>query len=107
MSKLNKKNKGKMPEFPAPPKEDGINSGKEKPKKLKLTKEQLDQAKIQQQQEITMQQQELLQNPGIFRLNLLNLITKQNDISIELGQSIVDELKNVTKALQNLADDPK
>ena len=84
------------------------NSGKEeKPKTANLTKEQLQMKEEQKQQEIQqkiLQQQEMLQNTGIFRLNLLNEITRQNDIFIELGQSLLVEIKGIKVALEKLED---
>jgi len=80
------------------------NSGKEeKPKIEELKKEVERKKKLEIQQQI-YQQQEMLQNPGIFRLNLLNEVTKQNNIFIELGQSLLDEMKGIRVALEKLED---
>lgn len=95
----------KIPKFPKAPEKDGGKSGKEK--KTELTKEQKN---LQVRQEI-LQQQEMLNNNGIYRLNRLDLITMQNnliakqtDTFIELGQHLLDEVKGCKEALQKLAE---
>lgn len=86
------KKKEKMPIFPDPPKKDGGEGNSEEKTKQEITEEQL---KI-------VQQIEQFQNNGLFRINLLDLKAKQNNIFIEFGQKLLSKLDEIKVALEKL-----
>jgi len=107
--RLFKKTKKEKPDLEAPSPQEKVEKEKEvkeQPKTVENLKKEQKQIEAQQ---LILDQQEALMNPGVYRLNNLNQVIKinhtlieANKVQVELGQKMLTAMKRIATALESL-----